>query len=982
MFFVSGFSNIRTKNKILAGVSIPIVFILILGTIAYTNVRSISDTSYWVNFTHKVLGKADGLVASAMTMETGMRGYLLSGKDDFLSPYHDGKKAFFEYIADLKETLHHNPEQLKRLEEMETMMREWQTEVAETQIEMRQAINKVKTMDHMSVLVSEGRGKEYFDRFGEQIARFKKREEDFLAQRRQTFEKSLADGSSSQKSVRENLKMVNFTHTVIGDTNALHAAAVDMETGMRGFLISGKEDFLKIYNDGSERLFSRIEKIKRDVSHTAQQVALLQEIETGMKKWKTEVADPQIALRREISGVKTMDNVADTVSRASGKEYVDKFRRQINLFKRREETLLRERNERFNMSLSDGFSSADSVRENLNWVDFTYNVLNKADAMLIAAVRMETGVNGFLLSGKEDSLTPYKEGSKKLFGLLAELQKTVDNNPAQVVLLGNMTDNMRAWQKNVIEQIIALRRSVNENKKMFHMADLVGQGRGHKYFTRFRTLISDFKGEEERLIAIRQADNEETVNTTYTAIIVCSAVSVILGIAAALITGKGIAGPLERITRNMSRLAEGDTSIVVDGLERKEEIGDLARALEIFKENKKEADRLAEQEKTRQAEEKQRILQEQEKAKQELAERQEQERREQKAAQELSEVVKACAAGDFTKRLETADKEGVFLTLCEGVNNIGRSADKGLSEIKEVLNALSVGQINTKMTGDYQGVFEDIKSSFNETVSKLGGIVSQIKLTSRTVNEASSEISLGSRDLSERTDQQAASLEETAASMEELTGTVQNNSDNAAKANTLSAEAGKKAHEGNQIIEAVVEAMNGIEESSGRISDIIGVIDQISSQINLLALNAAVEAARAGEAGQGFAVVAGEVRSLAARSANASGEIRGLINASGAQVSNGSVRVGQASQSLKDILASVEKVSGIISEIANASREQSLNLNEINLVISQIDEMTQKNAALVEENTAAARSMLQQSETLTETVGFFQTEEEYGRRAA
>ncbi|MEM6603682.1 MAG: CHASE3 domain-containing protein [Pseudomonadota bacterium] len=969
------FPNMRMRNKVLLGASIPLIFILILGTVSYINVNSISNTSYWVNFTHKVLSRADKLSAAAVDMETGMRGYLLSGREDFLGPYESGSKAFHENITSLKEMLYHNPEQLERLDRVEDIMGGWDKNVAKVQIDLRRDINKVKTMDHMAALISEGHSVKYLDKFRDQIALFKQNEQDFLAERKAKFENTLNSGNATVSQISENSKWVKFTHGVIADTDAVHAAAVDIETGMRGFLISGKEDFLSIYNDGSDRLFAQIAKIKEDVKHTAPQFKLMGEIETNMRQWLKDVAEPQIALRREISNVKTMDNVADMVARASGKQYFDEFRNQVELFKRRENNLLQQRNARFNEALYDGSSSLSSIRENLNWVDFTYGMLSGADTLLISAINMETGINGFLLSGEEAFLEPYNEGSAKLFSLIEQMQEAVSSNRAQVILLRNMADNMQRWQKNIAEKMIELRRSVGENKKMFHLAQLVGEARGHEYFAEFRQIMDEFKAEENRLIVIRQNSNAETVNTTYIVIIASTSIAVILGLGVALLTGASISGPLGLMTQNMSRLADGDSSIIVKGLKRKDEIGDIARALEVFKENKIEADRLLEQDKANQQAEKERILKEQELAKQSLLEREEQEKREKAAAEQLADVVKACASGDFTKRLDTHDKDGIFLSLCEGVNEIGLSADRGLKEIKSVIGALAEGRTNVKMTGEYQGIFKDIKLSLNETLSQLSDIVSQIVLTSHSVADASNKIASGSSALSERTDQQAASLEETAASMEELTSTVQENSDSASMATNLADDASHKAEEGNQIIETVVDAMNSIQESSDRISDIIGVIDQISSQINLLALNAAVEAARAGEAGQGFAVVAGEVRSLAARSADASGEIRALINASCAEVSNGSSRVDTASESLKSILASVQKVSETISEISNASREQALNLKEVNVVIAQMDDMTQKNAALVEQNAATTRSMLKQSEALTDVISFFQTDE-------
>ena len=297
--------------------------------------------------------------------------------------------------------------------------------------------------------------------------------------------------------------------------------------------------------------------------------------------------------------------------------------------------------------------------------------------------------------------------------------------------------------------------------------------------------------------------------------------------------------------------------------------------------------------------------------------------------------------------------------------------EMGMNEAVKVLTGISEGNLTTKMTLEYNGAFSHIKEAVNSTVDRLCNMVKSINETAYTVNSAANEIAAGSTDLSQRTEEQASSLEETAASMEQITGTVKQNSANAANASDLSNKANTVASEGGKVVEDAVSAMGNIEKSSKKISDIIGVIDEIAFQTNLLALNAAVEAARAGDAGKGFAVVASEVRSLAGRSASASKEIKALINESAAQVQNGSTLINQAGETLKNILESVKQVSSIVFEISNASQEQATGIDEINTAITQMDEVTQQNAALVEENTAAATSMVEQATELSKLMEFF-----------
>ncbi|MBM3617298.1 MAG: PAS domain S-box protein [Alphaproteobacteria bacterium] len=302
--------------------------------------------------------------------------------------------------------------------------------------------------------------------------------------------------------------------------------------------------------------------------------------------------------------------------------------------------------------------------------------------------------------------------------------------------------------------------------------------------------------------------------------------------------------------------------------------------------------------------------------------------------------------------------------------------ERFMKEAVSVITGMATGNLTTRMEGEYQGAFADIKQAVNATVDKLIETVVAIKASAQSVNVAAGEIASGSADLSMRTEQQASSLEETAASMEQITGTVKQNSQNATNANELSTNASAIANEGGKVVEDAVGAMRNIEKSSQKISDIIGVIDEIAFQTNLLALNAAVEAARAGDAGKGFAVVASEVRALAGRSASASKEIKTLINESAGQVKTGAELVNQAGDTLKGIVGSVRQVAGIVSEIASASAEQATGIDEINAAVSQMDETTQQNAALVEENTAAAQSLLEQARTLEKLIGFFRVGEE------
>jgi methyl-accepting chemotaxis protein len=293
-----------------------------------------------------------------------------------------------------------------------------------------------------------------------------------------------------------------------------------------------------------------------------------------------------------------------------------------------------------------------------------------------------------------------------------------------------------------------------------------------------------------------------------------------------------------------------------------------------------------------------------------------------------------------------------------------------IEETREVINAASQGDLTRRLdTRMDSPELRTMAEGINSLLESMAGMVRGIKATAADVSRSAEEISTGNSNLSRRTEEQSASLEETASSMEEMTTTVKQNADNAAQASQLALAARDQAERGGVVVNQAVTAMSDIKQSSKKIADIIGVIDEIAFQTNLLALNAAVEAARAGEQGRGFAVVASEVRSLAGRSATAAKEIKGLIQDSVRKVEDGSARVTQSGRTLEEIVASVKKVSDIVAQIAAASREQSAGIEQVNRAVMQMDALTQQNAALVEQATAAAQSMTGQAQELGEAMG-------------
>ncbi|MCG8551846.1 MAG: CHASE3 domain-containing protein [Desulfobacterales bacterium] len=325
-------------------------------------------------------------------------------------------------------------------------------------------------------------------------------------------------------------KWVEHTYNVLSQAKSIVGYAVDMETGMRGYLLAGKEEFLDPYKGGEAKTYKSIRSLQETVNDNPKQVKRLGEVEKILKTWQKDVTGPTIALRHEIGDAKTMNDMAKLVGEARGKKYFDKFRGQIKTFIDREAVLMEKRKNKASAISLDTVDNINKFRNLNNWVEHTYKVIMGANEILAAAVDMETGMRGYLLAGKEEFLDPYKGGKKRFNELVTKLKKTVSDNPDQVRLLEEIEKNLAEWQTNVTEPTIQLRRQIGDARTMDDMADLVGEARGKVYFDKFRTLMAEFSSEEERLMISRQAENRQRTKNTFNIVIGCGVLAIILGV--------------------------------------------------------------------------------------------------------------------------------------------------------------------------------------------------------------------------------------------------------------------------------------------------------------------------------------------------------------------------------------------------------------------------------------------------------------------
>ncbi|MDS7596056.1 methyl-accepting chemotaxis protein [Agrobacterium tumefaciens] len=456
------------------------------------------------------------------------------------------------------------------------------------------------------------------------------------------------------------------------------------------------------------------------------------------------------------------------------------------------------------------------------------------------------------------------------------------------------------------------------------------------------------KSDIVELVAIEKAMGNFGV-TMFWVVAIVTVIGILIGAAFGLYIGtRQLSQPIRRVSDVMNSVADGNLETDVPYLDRKDEIGEMAAAVEVFKRNGLEVRRMNAQEAAMRA-------------------------KSDDLQAGMAVVVDAAAQGDFRRRIEKDYGDENLNRFAQNINALLVGVDNGVSETNRVIESLAHGDLTRSMDGEFRGVFAELQANVNQTLSKLRETMGEVRTSTEGISGNANELRSAADDLSKRTEQQAAALEETSAALDEITAVVRNSTDRAQEASQMVSEAKQKTEESSRVVSDAVSAMDRIEQASREISQIINVIDEIAFQTNLLALNAGVEAARAGEAGKGFAVVAQEVRELAQRSATAAKDIKALITKSGEEVGRGVSLVQKTGNALGEIETRVLAINEHIHSIATAAREQSTGLQEVSTAINQMDQVTQRNAAMVEETSAATHKLSSEASHLVTLVARFKT---------
>ncbi|TCQ08668.1 methyl-accepting chemotaxis protein [Rhizobium sp. PP-F2F-G36] len=562
------------------------------------------------------------------------------------------------------------------------------------------------------------------------------------------------------------------------------------------------------------------------------------------------------------------------------------------------------------------YASLSKLEQTAAMTDHTYKVIDALNGITASMVDQETGMRGYLVSANEAFLAPQKAGVAAYAADLKNVRSLTSDNPAQQKRLDTLEAFVADWHEKVSKPELAFMANPATRDQA---RAIETNGSGKAAMDGIRATVAEMVEIEAGLLEVRAEAAEAAAASGRFNNLAGGAGMLLISVLALIVLNIGLVRPVRGMNDAMRHLAAGRTDITIPGSGRADEVGEMSGAVEVFRQ---------------------------------------------------AAIVNRQLEQDAEAVRRQAEADRVHLTA-EAEAAAQQRLNEATSGLASGLKRLAAGDLTFQLNEPFSPDFEALRHDLNNAVSQLGETLRSVAQAAGSIDGGSQEISRGADDLSKRTEQQAASLEETAAALDQITANVSNSSKRADEARAVAVQANSSASQSGKVVAQAVDAMGKIEASSNEVSNIIGVIDEIAFQTNLLALNAGVEAARAGDAGKGFAVVAQEVRELAQRSAKAAKEIKELIRNSSVEVQNGVQLVSETGLALQTIEGYIITINQHMDSIATSAREQSVGLSEVNIAVNQMDQVTQQNAAMVEETSAAGVTLASESNNLRHLIGQF-----------